>query len=180
MARTRRLGARLASFLPLMAMAWFSLVALAVRARRDDPLLQYGGGLLAAAVIALALYIPMSHYAEINPDEFWNRTRGRMFGEQAFVRARSSNRARWRLTSRRCASRRNVSGISATCLRIITATRCGCSSGKVTSPGSAIRTSYPALDGVAGGLLILGLVVWGVLMARQRDPVLWLLPVGVC
>jgi hypothetical protein len=38
---------------------------------------------------------------------------------------------------------------------------------------------YPALDGVAGGLLILGLMAWGVLIARQRDPVLWLLPAGV-
>jgi hypothetical protein len=165
------------SFLPLVAMVWFGLVALAARSRRGDALLQYGGGLLAAAVIALAVYIPMYHYAEVNPDPFWNRTRGRMFGEQAFVRLNPqtgvlenyepslSEQARrfWDQRGVFVANYRDA-------LRMF---QWEGDVAWINNPHS-----YPALDGVAGGLLILGLMAWGVLLARQRDPVLWLLPVG--
>jgi hypothetical protein len=177
-ARASGAGSRLSSFLPLVAMVWFGLVALAARSRRGDALLQYGGGILAAAVIALAVYIPMYHYAEINPDPFWNRTRGRMFGEQAFVRLNpqtgvlESYEPSLSEQARRFWDQRTVF---------------------VNNYRDALRMfqwegdvawinnphSYPALDGVAGGLLVLGLMAWGVLLARQRDPVLWLLPVGV-
>ena len=33
------------------------------------------------------------------------------------------------------------------------------------------------MDALAGGLLMLGLVMWGVRVVRRRDAVLWLLPV---
>ncbi len=173
-----RSDVRLSSFLPLVAMAWFSVVALVARSRRGDALLQYGGGTLAAAVIALAMYVPMSHYAEINPDTFWNRTRGRMFGEQAFVRADpqtgvlESYEPSLSEQARKFWDQRGVFADN-----YWDALRMFQWEGDVAWINNP--RLYPALDGVAGGLLILGLVVWGVLLARQRDPVLWLLPAGV-
>jgi hypothetical protein len=169
---------RLAAFMPLLAMFWFALVTLIARSRRGDPVLQYGGGLLAAAVIALAVYIPMYHYAEINPDQFWNRTRGRMFGEQAFVRLnpQTGSLEAYEPTLREQAERfwdqRDVFEDNyADALRMF----------HWEGDGAWISNphSYPALDGVAGGLLILGLAAWGAWLFRQRDPALWLLPISV-
>ncbi len=172
------IGAALSAFLPLIMMTWFSLVSLAARTRHNDPLLQYGGGLLAAAVIALALYIPMGHYAEINPDQFWNRTRGRLFGEQAFVRADpdSGQLVAYEPTLREQAERfwdqRDVLLDNYwDALRMFHWRGDGA---WISNPHNA-----PALDGAAGGLLFLGLVAWGVLVIRRRDPALGLLPVVV-
>jgi hypothetical protein len=164
--------------MPLVAMAWFSLVALAVRGRRDDPLLQYGGGLLVTAVVALALYIPMYHYAEINPDQFWNRTRGRMFGDDAFLRPDlasgtlvpyepSLGEQAERFWDQRGVFVENYKNA----LEMFHWQGDGLWFNN--PPG------YPALDGIAGGLMILGLAAWVILVARHRDPALGLLPVSI-
>ncbi len=174
---TRDLGNQLNTYLPMIAMVWFSVVALAVRARRSDRLLQYGGGLLAVIVVALALYIPMYHYTKIAPAEFWNRTRGRMFGESAFVRTDSAGNlvsyepSLWEQVKRIWEHRDVFVNNYEDALRMY----------NWEGDGAWINNAYayPALDAVAGGLLILGLVVWVVLAARRRRPEDWLLPVGV-
>ncbi len=173
---TQDTGERLTAFIPIVGMAWFSLLALYVRARRSEYTLQVGGGLLAAAVIALAVYVPMYHYSVIRPDEFWNRTRGRMFGEEAF----------WR-TDPVTGNTVVVEPTTGDQVRLFWQHR----DVFVDNYADALRmfqwegdrawindaSAYPALDAVSGGLLVLGLAVWGVWAARRRDPVIWLLPV---
>jgi len=39
--------------------------------------------------------------------------------------------------------------------------------------------SRPALDGLSGGLLILGLALWAIRLVRRRDPVDWLIPAAL-
>ena len=176
-ANTRDLGDQLNTYLPMIAMVWFSVVALAVRARRSDRLLQFGGGLLAVIVVALALYIPMYHYTKIAPAEFWNRTRGRMFGESAFVRVDSAGNLvtyepdLWEQVRRIWDQREVFVDNYQDALRMY--------NWEGDSAWINNAYSYPALDAVAGGLLILGLVVWATLAARRRRAEDWLLPVGV-
>ena len=120
-------------------MVWLSLLALAVRARRSDLVLQTGGGLLAAVVMALAVFIPMYHYSEINPNDFWNRTRGRMFGEQAFGRTDPNDRRGGAYEPSmseqvdRFWEQRDV-------FEQISRTRCACSTGKAIARGSTTPT----------------------------------------
>ncbi|MBI5958069.1 MAG: hypothetical protein HY866_05005, partial [Chloroflexi bacterium] len=176
--RPREWGDALNQILPLLAMAWFSVLALIVRARRSDRLLQHGGGLLAAVVITFALYIPMYHYSQIYSDEFWNRTRGRLFGEEAFWKTdpETGEVIAYEPTLKEQVDRfwdkRDVFVDNyKKALRMYHWEGDGA---WISNPHSA-----PALDNVAGGLLILGGLVWIIWAARRRDPVWWLLPAGV-
>lgn len=176
-ANLHEFGKQLGTLIPLAAMAWFAIVALAARARRGATS-RYGGGLLATAVIALALYLPMHHYSLLYPDEFWNRTRGRLFGEETF----------WRIdpdTGQTVAYHPSLAeqiervweqrGVLvdnyADALRMA----------HWQGDGAWINNAngHPALDGLTGGLLILGLVLWGVRMARRPTAVDWLVPAVV-
>ena len=173
----RDLGERLTAFVPLFAMVWFSLVALAARQRSRDRVLRYGGGLLAAAVVALAVYIPMYHYSELRPDDFWNRTRGRLFGENAFVRSDSAgNLVSYDPSLSEQAERfwdqRGVFADNYEDALLMY---------HWEGDGAWISNAFghPALGGLTGGLLVLGLVLWGVRLFREPDPVHWLIPASV-
>jgi hypothetical protein len=171
------LGQRLTSSLFLLVLAWFGVLTLAVRTRRADRLLQYGGGLLATVVVALAVYIPMYHYSQVRPDDFWNRTRGRMFGDNAFLRPDPvtgqtvAYEPRLGEQARLFWDRRDV---------FVRNYRDALEMFNWQGDAAWINdaTGYPALDAMAGGLLILGLVVWAVRAAGRHDPVIWLLPLG--
>lgn len=169
------LGERLGSLTPLFAMVWLAILALAVRVRRSDHVLQVGGGLLATIVVALAVFIPMYRYSEINPHDFWNRTRGRLFGEDAFVRYDPGVGATVpydpllseqieRFWEQRDVFAQNLEDA----LRMF----------HWEGDGAWINNAhaYPALSALPGGLMILGLMMWGVRMVRSRDAVAWLLP----
>ncbi len=171
------IGVRLETYLPLAAMAWFSVVALYLRARSDH-VRRYGGGLLMAAVVALAIYLPLYHYSEIHASEFWNRTRGRMFGEQAFWRTDPETgetvayEPSWGEQAERFWDERAVFADNyADALRMY----------HWEGDGAWISNddSRPALRGISGGLLILGAAMWGVWLVRRRDAVLWLVPLAV-
>ena len=173
----RDLGERLGSLMPLFAMVWLAILALAVRARRADHVLRVGGGLLATAVVALAVFIPMYHYSEMKPNDFWNRTRGRLFGEDAFVRFDPAVGAAVPYDPpvseqiERFWDQRDVFGQNVgDALRMY----------HWEGDGAWINNAHarPALSPLAGGLMILGLVMWGVRMLRARDPVAWLLPLA--
>jgi hypothetical protein len=129
-------------------------------------------------VVALAVYIPMYHYSQVRPEDFWNRTRGRMFGDSAFLRPDpvTGQTVSYEPTlgeqARLFWDRRDV---------FIRNYRDALEMFHWQGDAAWINdaTGYPALDAMAGGLLILGLVVWAVRAAGRRDPVIWLLPVGV-
>jgi hypothetical protein len=171
------LGERLGSLTPLFAMVWLAILALVVRARQPDHVLQTGGGLLATVVVALAVFIPMYHYSEINPNDFWNRTRGRLFGEDAFVRFDPAvgtavpydppmSEQIERFWDQRAVFEQNAKDA----LRMF----------HWEGDSAWINNAHarPALSGLSGGLLILGLVMWGIRLLRGRDPVAWLLPLA--
>jgi hypothetical protein len=171
-------GARLGSFLPILAMAWFSIVALWARAWRQDRVFQFGGGLLATAVVALALYIPMYHYTELYPDQFWNRTRGRLFGDQAFVRVDPATDT---LVTYEPSIREQVGRFWDRRGVLVDNYVKSLRMHQWIGDGQWINNAHglPAMDGIAGGLLMLGLVAWVTRAVGRRDPALWLLPAGV-
>ncbi len=171
------LGERLGSLTPLFAMVWLAILALIVRARQPDHVLQTGGGLLATVVVALAVFIPMYHYSEINPNDFWNRTRGRLFGEDAFVRFDPAvgtavpydpplGEQIERFWDQRAVFEQNAKD--------------ALSMFHWEGDSAWINNAHarPALSALPGGLLILGLVMWGIRLLRGRDPVAWLLPLA--
>ncbi|MEL7674243.1 MAG: hypothetical protein AAGU78_10935 [Chloroflexota bacterium] len=174
----RQLGEQLKLLFPLAAAAWLAIVALAARAWPDRPALRYGGGLLAAAVIALALYVPLYRYSALHPDEFWNRTRGRMFGEEAFWRVDPATGivaayepSPVEQIERVWEKREVLAGNYADALRMA----------HWEGDGAWINNAHsrPALDGLSGGLVILGLALWAVRLARRADPVDWLVPAAL-
>ncbi|HEX3049136.1 MAG TPA: hypothetical protein VHP83_00660 [Aggregatilineaceae bacterium] len=173
--KSQELGTRMGDLMPLFVMVWFSILVIALRP--TDPVLLVGRGAMATAVIALAVYVPMYHYSQIRSEEFWERTRGRMFGEEAFKRPDAhgvlvtyeptlSEQAE-RFWDQRDVFVQNYRNA----LRMY----------HWEGDGQWINNadSLPAMDGATGGLVILGLLVWGVLIFQRRDPVLWLVPVGV-
>jgi hypothetical protein len=171
-------GDRLASFMPMFIMTWFCLLALAVRARRSDVLLQYGGGLLAVVVVTLALYIPMYHYSELHPGDFWNRTRGRMFGEEAFVR---TNLQTGELEVYEPSTREQVDRFLDHKDVFVQNYRDSLRMYHWEGDAAWISNphAHPALGPLAGGLMILGLVIGGMRLVRRYDPVLWLIPMSI-
>lgn len=173
-ANLQQFGEQFSDGIVLAAMVWLALVALAAR-RWDRPALRYGSGLLAAAVVALAVFVPMYHYSLLHPDEFWNRTRGRMFGEEAFWRVDPATGVAApyepslsdqieHIWQRRGVLADNL----ADALRMA----------HWQGDGAWINNAHsrPALDGLSGGLLALGLVLWAIRLVRRRDPVDWLIP----
>ncbi len=173
--KSQELGTRMGDLMPLFVMVWFSILVIALRP--TDPVLLVGRGAMAAAVIALAVYIPMYHYSQVRSEEFWERTRGRMFGEEAFKRPDAHGvlvmyEPTLREQIERFWDERDV---------FVQNYRNALRMYHWEGDGQWINNvdSLPAMDGATGGLVILGLLVWGVLIFQRRDPVLWLVPVGV-
>ncbi len=173
----RDLGEGIALYLPVLAMGWLAWLVLAFGHRRENRLLAWGSGLFIAAVMVLALYLPMYHYSRLHEAEFWNRTRGRMFGDRAFVRTDESGKQIAYQPSlseqiERLWQQRDVFFSNyADALRMFHW------EGDVAWINNARKA--PALGPTLGGLAALGLVIWGIWLVRRRDPVLWLLPATI-
>ncbi len=173
----RDLGAGIALYLPVLAMGWLAWLALAFGHRRDNRLLVWGNGLFVAAVVALALYLPMYHYSRLHEAEFWNRTRGRMFGDFAFVRTNEAGQQEFYEPTLSEQIERFWDQRDMFLSNYADALRMFHWKGDVAWINNAGLA--PALGPALGGLAALGLAVWGVWVARRRDPVLWLLPVSI-
>src|SRR5205085_1935057 len=66
--------------LPLIVIAGF-VVALLVRARSWRAVRVYTLNTVALVIIALAVFVPLGRYMVEYPDSFWERTAGRIFGQ---------------------------------------------------------------------------------------------------
>ena len=171
------LGEGIGLYLPALALAWLAWLIIAVRPHDDNRLLVLARGLLITGVVAVALYLPMYHYSRLHGAEFWNRTRGRMFGEMAFVRVDAAgDRVAYEPSlgeqlERLWDARQVFLTNSADALRMYHW------QGDIAWINNADMA--PALGPVLGGLVLFGVVVWGVWVFRRRDPVLWLLPAAV-
>lgn len=71
--------------LPLVA-AVGMLLAVAVYARSWREVGRYAVNFACTVILAVVIFLPMYRFEQAFPKDFWNRTRGRLFGEQAFVR----------------------------------------------------------------------------------------------
>ncbi|WP_119067027.1 hypothetical protein [Aggregatilinea lenta] len=170
-------GERLGTFLPLFAMLWCGVIALALRSRwwARSAVFSYGGGALAMVVIALAVFVPMYRYSELFPDYFWNRTWGRMFGENAFMHYEPEAGGMVPYDPslmeqvERFMDQRDVFADN-----FRDALRMYHWQGDEMWITNADLT--PAMDALTGGLLALGGLLWIGRMLRRRDPVDWLLP----
>ena len=173
----RDLGKNLALYLPVLAMGWLAWLALAFRHRRDNRLLVWGNGLFVAAVVALAIYLPMYHYSRLHEAEFWNRTRGRMFGDFAFARTNEAGQQVFYQPSLSEQIERFWDQRDVFFSNYADALRMFHWQGDIAWINNAGMA--PALGPTLGGLAALGLVVWGVWFVRRRDPVWGLLPLSI-
>ena len=171
----QQLGAQLSAGIVLAAIVWLAVLALIARARPHRVAWRYGGGLLAAAVVALALFVPMYRYSTLHPDEFWNRTRGRLFGDEAFWRVDPETGV---AVAYEPSVTEQIEYVWAR--RDVLADNLADGLRMAHWEGDAAwinnAHSRPALDGLTGGLLMLGLVLWAVRLVQRRDPVDWLIP----
>lgn len=161
----------------LVAMLWFSVVALISRAT-EEPVLRYGGGLLAAGVIALAVYVPMFHYSELYSDQFWSRTRGRLFGDNVFMHV---NPTTGRMESYDPSMSEQVERFWDQRDVFLANYQDALEMYHWEGDAAWINNAhgYPALDWAVGGLLVAGLTVGVGWALRRRESVPWLLPVAV-
>lgn len=166
-----------AGVLPVLLMVWWAVIALWAREADRGPALRHAGGLLAAGAVALAVLVPMLHYSSLEPGEFWNRTRGRLYGENAFVRLNANGvlmayEPSFHEQFERFWEQRDVFVDNyRDALRMY---HWEGDAAWINNAGNA-----PALDGATGGLLILGLVVGSVWILRRGDAMLLLLPLSV-
>ncbi|PJF44812.1 MAG: hypothetical protein CUN55_02060 [Phototrophicales bacterium] len=149
---------------------------------------RYGMNLAIAALIAWVAYLPMYHYSQVFELEFWNRTYGRIFGEDAF---RCYNEQ----TRREELCRPSIGEL----LDLLSESRYGPDANQTAY--QAFYTNYtdalasymyvgerqwitnvggnPALDATTAGLYMLGFLMWIVLAVNRRDVALLLVPIGV-
>jgi|GEM_PF-4313205 len=163
--------------LPLVAIAG-TILAIMINARSWNDAFRYAVNLGSAGIIAVVIFLPMYRYSQEFPNEFWNRTRGRIFGENAFVR-----------TNPETGFQENYEPSYSEQLE------------RMLEESSQFRQNYqdallmwgwegdsawinngesrPALDPYTNALFILGIAGWSVLFFKRWDVVLLLVPVGI-
>ena len=135
---------------PLIAIAGTGLAMIYARENRER--LRYLGNLMAAGVVAMAVFVPMGHFMIEFPELFWMRTIGRLSEmpvEDPWGQFWTNMRdAFWMFHW----------------------------SGDVAWINNA--PNAPALDVFSGALLALGGAAWLIFILRRRDPVAPLIPIA--
>jgi hypothetical protein len=150
--------------LPLVVIVGF-VIALILRARSPREVGRYTLNLVALVIVALAVFVPLGRYSLQYPKEFWERAAGRLFGEEGMTDPSkvlvSIQKDLPELLGNlgRSAMMYNVQGD--------------------TSWFNGAPDGTPELDYFSGALFVLGLGLIGYRIAKRRDPVDWLLPIGI-
>ncbi len=150
--------------LPLVVIAGFVL-ALILRARRRHDVGRYTLNLFALIIISLAVFAPLGRYMVEYPREFWERTTGRLFGEEGLkdpaVAFENFKKNLPELADNlyRSALMFNFRGDM--------------------SWFNGAPDGTPELDFFTGALFVLGLGLTGARIVRRRDPADWLLPISI-
>jgi hypothetical protein len=150
--------------LPLVVIAGF-VIALLLRVRTRRDLGRYVVNLVALIVVALAVFVPLGRYMTQYPFLFWERTTGRVFGDEGIEDPAKAIEA-FRLNLPELTSNLGKS------LLMFNAR-----GGPQWFDGAPDGT--PELDYFAGALFAAGLGLLGARIIRRRDPADWLLPVGI-
>ncbi|NJL93093.1 MAG: hypothetical protein HC915_04890 [Anaerolineae bacterium] len=163
--------------LPLLVVAGTTLAIVAALPHWRR-MLTYAVNLALAAWLAFVIFLPMYRYGQEFPEDYWNRTRGRLFGENAFERLNPATGALERYEpNTREQIERFIDDFDLFRENYIDALEMYSWAGD----GAWISNGQgrPALDPITNGLFLLGCLAWGVLFIRQRDPTYLLVPVGI-
>lgn len=114
------------------------------------------------AFVAFMVFLPLFHYSLEEPKHFWERTSGRILGDDVEDEERLD------------AFNANVPVLMSNIRNVLL---------MFHWKGDVIwvhgQPLEPAMDMHTGAFLILGLAAWGARMLRSRDPVLWFAPVMI-
>ncbi|MFP4322872.1 MAG: hypothetical protein ACLFTK_10500, partial [Anaerolineales bacterium] len=163
--------------LPLLAITGTVLGA-AIYARSWGAAWRYALNLGATGIMAIVIFLPLYRYGEAFPDQFWNRTQGRLFGDNAFIREDPE-------TGMMVAYDPSFSEQFDLFIdqwdvfqqNYWDALRMWSWRGDaawINNPNQR-----PALDPVTNGLFLLGILAWVVLIVRRWDAAHILVPLGV-
>ena len=154
-----------------------ALITLFFQARADRAVRALIVNTVMLALMAFIVFLPLFSFSLQYPNDFWRRTSGRIFGEDVIVTTNDAGETVTRdatFEERVAAFGQNV-GVFASNLR-----------GALFSFNLRGDVAWfnnppnqPFFDPVSGGLLVVGVAGWTVLMVRRRDPVIWLMPAFV-
>ncbi|NDJ60119.1 MAG: glycosyltransferase family 39 protein [Chloroflexi bacterium] len=133
--------------------------------------------LLVAAAVSFVIFVPLLRYSTDFPEDFWRRTSGRLFGDDVTQVVDESGNLVYRQATfdeRLIAFRDNVPAL-------------------LVNYGDALLMYnwrgdvawfhnvplLPAMDPLAGSLLIVGVGAWFGLMLRRGDPAIWVVPLTI-
>ncbi|MFQ3566484.1 MAG: hypothetical protein SNJ59_05755 [Aggregatilineales bacterium] len=160
---------------PLVLVAAAGLMAMA-NLRDGSALRALVGNFAALAFVALIVYLPLFSYSLQFPEDYWRRTSGRLFSDEISQIEDEAGNLIFRqptLAERLDALQEYVPALLVNFRNALLMYNW---KGDVAWVQSA--PSHPALDPIAGGLLIVGAAAWLFRIARRRGPVEWLVPLA--
>jgi len=164
--------------LPVVVVAGF-ILAILWRARTRKQALGYVMNFAALVIMALVVFIPLARYWNDYPQSFWERTSGRLLGEDTIeIKDKDGNVTGTRYASlddRLAAFQANLPVLFSNYRKSLFMFNISGDSAWITGD----PTGTPELDFVTGAFLLVGVGVVIGRMVTRRDPVDWLLPTGV-
>ena len=144
-----------------------------LRARRD-----YLVNLAVLVLISAVVFVPLFRYSVEFPEDFWRRTSGRLLGDSVIETTDEAGN----IVRRNASIQERLDAFTANLPVLLDNIRNALLmfnwKGDVAWINAA--PNRPALDPVAGALLLVGLPAWGALIwRRRRDMVYWLVPLMV-
>lgn len=139
---------------------------------------QYVAHFAALVIVSFAVFAPMFMFSLQQPDQFWRRTTGRLFGDD-FIETVDENgvvldRRSPNLPERIEAFAENVPALVTNLRNALLMYNW---QGDVQFINGA--PNRPSMDVATGALLIVGVGAWAGLMIRRREATIWLVPLGV-
>jgi hypothetical protein len=125
-------------------------------------------------VVAFVVFLPLYHYSIENPDQFWRRTAGRLLGDD-IIEERLPNGV---IVQRSATLQERIDAFTENIPVLLNNMRNAVLMFNWKGDVAWINNvpNYPALDAVSGGLFVVGIVAWGGLAIRRRDPVYAMMP----
>ena len=150
------------------------LIAVVFHWRQRRGLVRLGFHTVVLAVVAFTIFLPLFAYSLEYPEDFWRRTSGRLFGDDVLQTTDEAGN----LVSRNATIGERLQAFGQNVPQL------------ATNFGNALLMYHwkgdiawfqsaslkPAFDPLSGALLAVGCGAWAFLMARWRDPAVWLLP----
>ncbi|MCS6835179.1 MAG: glycosyltransferase family 39 protein [Anaerolineae bacterium] len=163
-----------ARMLPIVVIVGLALAFFSYRTARERIRLLGHGAVL--VIVSAVVFVPLFHYSVENPEQFWRRTAGRLLGDDIITERLADGRIVERIATfeeRVNAFTQNVPTLLNNLRNALLMFHWKGDVGWING-----LPNYPALDPLTGALLLVGLVAWAAYALRQRDPALWLIPLG--